>query len=281
MDETPIQEPAGSAPDETAARTEGSRLGRRAGRAGRIALMIVAVVLIVIGASAILTGIFESTRATTVRYDGAVDRLVVRSGNGEIVVTATDTTEIEVQRDERYVFRRPGRVAAVEDGTLTLEDGCPSFNFLFLGGCRVDFRITVPAATAIDLDSSNGDLVVEGIEGTIVVRTSNGDIDLDRVAGATEAVTSNGSIVGRGLETDTVRADTSNGRVSLVFASIPDGVEANTSNGDIDIALPDAPYRIDTDTGNGDVDIQVVSDPDARRSITATSSNGNIDIRRR
>jgi hypothetical protein len=276
-DEIPPQDES-TAPE---AESPGRSLGRRAGRAGRIALMIAAVVLIVIGTSALLTGIFESSRTTTARYDGAVDRLVVRSGNGEIVVTATDTAEIEVQRDERYVFRRPERAAGVEDGTLTIEDGCPSFNFLFLGGCRVDFRITVPAATAIDLDSSNGDLVVEGIEGSIVVKTSNGDIDLDRVAGPTEAVTSNGSIVGRGLETATVRADTSNGRISLVFASVPDSVEADTSNGDIDIALPDAPYRIDADTGNGDVDVRVVSDPGAPRSITARSSNGNIDIRRR
>jgi hypothetical protein len=276
-DETPTRD------ERTASETASPdrSLGRRAGRAGRIVMMIAAVVLIVIGASASLTGIFESSRTTTARYDGEVGRLVVRSGNGEIVVTATDTAEIEVQRDERYVFRRPSRVADVEGGTLTVEDGCPSFNLLFLGGCRVDFRITVPVATAIDLDSSNGDLVVEGIEDAIVVRTSNGDIDLDRVAGPTEAVTSNGSIIGRGLETSAVRADTSNGRISLVFASIPDRVDADTSNGDIDIALPDAPYRIEADTSNGDVDVQVVSDPGAPRSITATSSNGNIDIRRR
>jgi hypothetical protein len=276
-DEIPPQDES-TAPE---AESPGRSLGRRAGRAGRIALMIAAVVLIVIGASALLTGIFESNRTTTARYDGAIDRLVVRSDNGEIVVTAADTSEVEVERDERYVFRRPARVADVEDGTLTVEDGCPSFNILLLGGCRVDFRITVPASVAIDLDSSNGDLVVEGIEGTIVVGTSNGDIDLDRITGPAEATTSNGSIVGRGLESASLAADTSNGRISLVFAAVPDRVEADTSNGDIDIALPDAPYRIHADTSNGDVDIQVVSDPGASRSITATSSNGNIDIRRR
>jgi hypothetical protein len=243
--------------------------------------MVVAVILIVIGVSALITNIFESRRSTTQRFGDTVERLVVVSDNGEISVTAVDGTEIVIERDERYVFRRPSREANLEGTTLVLGDGCPSFNILFLGGCQVDFRVTVPAGVSIDLDSSNGDLVVEGITGGVVLRTSNGDVDLDRLTGEVDVRTSNGSIIGRGLESPSVDADTSNGRISLIFDAPPDRVVAETSNGNIDLEVPATPYRIDANTSNGDIDLDVVSDPDAARTIEVKSSNGDIDIRRR
>ncbi len=271
--------PGGSAPGEMPEQ-ERSLLGRSRSWA-KIALMVVAVFLIVIGASALVTNIFESRRSTTQRFGDAVERLVVTAGNGEIIVTAASGTEIVIERDERYVFRRPSRVADLEGSTLVLDDGCPSFNMLFLGGCRVNFRITVPPGTSIDLDSSNGDLVVEGITGGAVLRTSNGDIDLDRLTGEIDARTSNGAIVGRGLRSAAVDVDTSNGRISLVFEAPPDRVAAETDNGPIYLEVPDLAYRIDADTANGDIDLEVVSDPDATRTIEVESSNGDIEIRRR
>ena len=111
----------------------------------RIAAIGLAVVLILIGSSALITNIFESRRSTTQRFGDTVDQLVVSSRHGEISVTAVSGTEIVIERDEHYVFRRPSREAELVGSTLVLGDGCPSFNFLFLGGCRVDFRVTVPA----------------------------------------------------------------------------------------------------------------------------------------
>ncbi len=247
----------------------------------RIVAIVLAVILIVIGSSALIANVFESRRSTTQRFGDSVDSLVVSSANGEITVTAMSGTEIVVERDEHYLFRRPSREAELVGSSLVLGDGCPSFNFLFLGGCRVDFRVTVPADVSIDLESSNGDLVIEGITGGVVLRTSNGDIDLDRLTGEIDAKTSNGSIIGRGLESPAVDADTSNGRISLVFEEPPDRLVAETSNGNIDIGLPALPYRINANTSNGDIDLDVVSDPEAARTIDVTSSNGDIDIRRR
>jgi hypothetical protein len=263
--------------DESAPRS-GLRRGRTALRWGAI---LVAIILIVIGSSALITSIFESRRSTTQRFGDTIDRIVVMSDNGEISVTAVEGTEIVIERDERYVFRRPSRDADLKGTTLVLGDGCPSFNILFLGGCRVDFRLTVPAGVSIDLDSSNGDLVVEGITGGVVLHTSNGDVDLDRLSGEVDAETSNGSIIGRSLTSPSVHADTSNGRITLIFDEPPDRVVADTSNGNIDIEVPAMPYRIDADTSNGDIDLDVVSDPDAARTIDARSSNGDIEIRRR
>ena len=275
-DDLGLPEPDGA--DETS--SERSALGRT--RTGaRIAAIVLAVVLIVIGSSALITNIFESRRSTTQRFGDTVDQLVVSSRHGEISVTAVEGTEIVIERDEHYVFRRPSREAELVGSTLVLGDGCPSFNFLFLGGCRVDFRVTVPAGVSLELDSSNGDLVVEGITGGVVLRTSNGDIDLDRLTGEIDAKTSNGAVIGRGLESSAVDADTSNGRISLVFEAPPDRLVAKTSNGNIDIEVPALPYRINANTSNGDIDLDVVSDPDAARTIDVTSSNGDIDIRRR
>ena len=52
----------------------------------------------------------------------------------------------------------------------------------------------------------------------------------------------------------------------------------NTSNGDIEIVVPDGTYRIEADTSNGRIEYGVGTDPNAEHSITAGTSNGNIDI---
>jgi DUF4097 and DUF4098 domain-containing protein YvlB len=268
-------------PDETRPANEGAgRPLRERTRTGlRVLAIVVALILIVVGASQLATSIFESKRTTVERFGEAVERLVIDADNGEITVTAAGS-EIVVERDERYVFRRPDREAELAGSTLVLDDGCPSFNFLFLGGCRVDFRVTVPADIALELDGSNGDITVEGVAGGVVLRTSNGDIDLDRLSGDVDAETSNGSIVGRFLSSPSFSADTSNGRITLRFEQPPDRVVADSSNGDIDVEVPDLVYRIDADTDNGDIDVEVVSDPDAARTIEVRSNNGDIEVRR-
>jgi DUF4097 and DUF4098 domain-containing protein YvlB len=207
--------------------------------------------------------------------------VVVDGHNGEIEVVTADVATITVERDETYTFRRPRRSASVEDGTLELDDGCPRFTFFVLGRCEVDFRITIPSGLEIDLETSNGDIVVQGVSGPINADTSNGSIELDGVSGEVSADTSNGSIIGRGLLSTVVDVDTSNGRIVLVFDAAPERVVAETSNGSIEIQVPEGPYRVDANTDNGDLDLNLAVDPDAERSITAESSNGDIDILRR
>ncbi len=227
----------------------------------RLLVFIAGGILILAGLATLLNKAFERTRTSTETYPEAISHLVVDSSNGDIVIVATEDGALTVERTERYSFRNPEGTAVVDGTTLTLEDGCPGAFAALFSHCRVDFRITVPAGTEV------------------TVELSNGNIDVDGVGGGVSLICSNGDITGRSLTASVLLADSSNGDIGLSFVSAPERIVADTSNGDIEIVVPDDTYRIEAETSNGRIEYGVDTDPDAERSITATTSNGDIDIR--
>jgi DUF4097 and DUF4098 domain-containing protein YvlB len=93
--------------------------------------------------------------------------------------------------------------------------------------------------------------------------------------------TSNGAIVGSNLGSETIEVRTSNGRIELDFAAVPELVRARTSNGAIEIVLPadTPPVALSTSTSNGSVDADIRTDPTANVIVDAETSNGDITVR--
>lgn len=225
-------------------------------------LIALTVILVLVGGLALLGRLLDRQETVVSTFAQPIDTVVVGTPNGNILITASAAAEVEVERTAAFSIRSPRPGAEVADGTLTLEAGCPGLWLPLLGGCRVDYRITVPVGVAVTADAPNGDIELEGIAGPVMVGTSNGDV------------------VGRRLLARLVEATTSNGSITLSFTQAPDRVRADTSNGPITIEVPDVPFRVETDTDNGRLTLDVIADPDAPRVIEANSSNGDITIRR-
>jgi hypothetical protein len=225
-------------------------------------LIALAIALVVIGGLALIGRFLERQEISSLAFSEPIDGVSVDTNNGDIIIVASAVSETQVDWVATYSVIAPDPVAIVESGKLEIAGGCPGFSLPFIGGCRVDFRVTVPAGMIIEADSANGDVEVEGIIGSLSAETSNGDV------------------IGRRLAARTVRANTSNGSVNLIFTQAPERVTADTSNGAITIEVPDVPFRVEADTDNGRVTLDVVADPDAARVIEATSNNGDITIRR-
>jgi hypothetical protein len=224
-------------------------------------IIIAGSLLILAGLTTLLNRLFQQTRTSTETYSETLEQLVINSDNGDVTIVTTQSEGVTVERTERYSFRLPKGTAEIDGTTLTLDEGCPGFFSIFLGRCRVDFRIEAPA----------------GVE--VTVNLSNGEIDVDGIGGGVSLNSSNGRITGRSLVATVLLADTSNGDIELVFTSAPERVVAETSNGDIEIVVPDHSYKIEAETSNGSIEYGVTNDPDAERSILATTSNGNIEVR--
>jgi len=135
----------------------------------------------------------------------------------------------------------------------------------------VDFEVTVPLATRVSADTSNGAITVETVSGRLNLDTSNGAIAVLEVTGDVVADTSNGAISMWEVTGD-VHADTSNGRIDL--ERIVGAVDAETSNGDIELNTIQG--EVDGRTSNGSIHYEGI--PVGQNNHLRTS-NGSITVR--
>lgn len=198
-------------------------------------------------------------------------RLDVRSTNGRIEVRRDPTLDkVEVEAEVRCAGEtqeeadervKNAKLLATrgDDGTVRVRVEFPPMRSGRERHSSDGARITVRAARAgaIDLETSNGAIVVEGMGGPLHAETGNGAITVDGHDGPVRLSTSNGAIRATrvGLPAE---LDTSNGRIEAEFAAGAAGaVTANTSNGAVQIVLPAAwSGTVTARTSNGSVSME-------------------------
>ncbi len=145
------------------------------------------------------------------------------------------------------------------------------------GGYGARYTIRVPKRVMLDeINTSNGLIRVDGIDGTARLRTSNGPVRIERLKGDLNARTSNGGIYLRDYDGN-ARLQTSNG--SIEAEASRGSFEAETSNGKIEATLNDPaanwPVKLHTSNGHIELNIKGAKVPDVR----ADSSNSSIVVR--
>ena len=142
-----------------------------------------------------------SEEAKTLKVDGPVSLKVVDDA-GEVIITGADVDEVTVsitktgygrsqsQADE--VLNSIEYVIEQKDNSITLTFDYPKSNTNITQ--NVDFIITVPFETTVNVDASFGKLNVSGIQGDIILNNEFGDITVDNVDGALEIDTQSGRI---------------------------------------------------------------------------------------
>lgn len=205
---------------------------------------------------------------------GDTPRLDVRSSTGLVSVSAGEPGSIRVLAS----LKDPSKVeySAVQEGdTIKVEAKPRGRSSGFLAGLfgqqhEINIEAVVPAATSVDLGTSNGLIELSGIEGGGVVKTSNARIQVERSKGALNAETINGRIAVEGFE-GSAELTTTNGRVSIREGRGQFAV--TTSNGRIDFEgsmEPGGKNRLITT--NGRIDVVLDSDPSLK--VTASTVNG-------
>ncbi len=201
------------------------------------------------------------TSVVETRYDAsAVRALSVDGDAGSIhVVPATGPTiRVRVRIDEG--LRRPEVTQALVGGTLTLRSRCRAIS---LPWCSASYEVEVPPSVSATLRSETGDIVVQGIDGPLDVRTDVGDVRVDG---------------GRPPE---VRATTNTGDVFLRLDGEPRQVILRSDIGDLLVELPDGPraYAVALSTDIGDVVNTVHVDTASSSTIHATTDTGDVTVR--
>jgi RNA polymerase sigma factor (sigma-70 family) len=162
-------------------------------------------------------------------------------------------------------------------------------------------ELQVPPGSALELNTSNGKVSVQGPTGKVGVATSNGRIEVKDTkveggSGVFDLNTSNGSIEVKATKA-TVAAHTSNGSIAFHGALAEGAHSFQTSNGNVSLHLPaDANFSLDAQTSQGKVTSTFTlkpSDAKARNrtrvrgsigdkpkiTLKLRTSNGNIDVK--
>lgn len=216
-----------------------------------------------------------------------MQKMKVKTKNGDVKSSAWDDDSIHVVFEkwatgdnEEDAGRNINDItmSITEDtasGVLNIEVDMPTSGEPDYG-CNVS--LSVPSSLSLDLESSNGNIEIEGTEADATLETSNGKIIARNHRGQLDGSTSNGDI-----NVDMVLPDdgecilkTSNGSITL---SIPDttsaSIDASTSNGKVETEGLDVTVSQESDKelvgeigdGEGDIELQ--------------TSNGNILIKSR
>ncbi|NNE08687.1 MAG: DUF4097 family beta strand repeat protein [Gemmatimonadetes bacterium] len=155
------------------------------------------------------------------------------------------------------------------------------------------FTITLPSSMSVRVESSNGDIEVAKVEGSVHastsngnvrmkgsggdadLRTTNGDIYADLAAGDVSMRTTNGSIRLAGVRGD-VKGHTTNGSIQLVVDEESDFlVEASTTNGTIVPAIDTKRFVWEANRNRTHLEGEYGS---GRHKVSLKTTNGSVRI---
>jgi len=205
-------------------------------------------------------------------------RLEVETRNGSVEVVAWDRDRVEVSgtkyADSRERLRQVQVAMDSSPNRLRIHTQGPD---TFNGHYGAKYVIHVPTRTVVDtIETSNGAVHLEGLEGKARVRTSNGAIRVSRLEGDLDAHTSNGRIEITGLK-GAAMIRTSNGSVQM--DEVRGALDVATSNGSVKarVADPEAHKPIRVETSNGSVELAF--DQLRENPVRVRTSNSSITMR--
>jgi len=188
----------------------------------------------------------DVTKEETMSFEiDANGRFSLDNVNGDIIIEGGSGNTIEVtvikRADSEKDLQRIEILINADDDRVSIETKYEKEDRWFGWGDSngsVEYRVSVPAAIDLDaVETVNGDLEVEGMDGKIKAATVNGDIEILGIVGDVNLDTVNGTIEAQFTRLEgRQRAilDTVNGRIEVSLPANTDAsVSADTVNGSI------------------------------------------------
>lgn len=251
--------------------------------------------------TAALFALFLATAASAAELTETIDRTfdvrpgaTVRVGNtnGKIEIASWDQPRVRVVaqkqvKGDREDLKRALAELKVElqprDGGLVVNtqhprEGASTIFDWFTGDriqAQVSYTISVPRTMNVEVDNTNGAVLLTGVTGLHELETTNGRITVTRCAGGLDATTTNGSIsaeltsVAKGASLDFT---TTNGKIVVALPrNIGVDVDAETTNGSIESQLPVSTRTVDRNELRGQIN-------GGGTRLRLRTTNGAIDI---
>jgi DUF4097 and DUF4098 domain-containing protein YvlB len=165
------------------------------------------------------------------------------------------------------------------------------FHFGWSHDVHIDFIVTVPSSTSVDLKTSGGDIAVGDLGGSVHARTSGGEVKLGKITGDIDASSSGGDVEladGHG----SVKLSTSGGNVTaghlagpstlrtsggdIKVDSVEDTLDANTSGGNVRAGF-DGPLKGDCSLSTSGGEVKATVGPKVAFHLDARTSGGDVN----
>ncbi|MBV8221645.1 MAG: DUF4097 family beta strand repeat protein [Solirubrobacterales bacterium] len=195
-------------------------------------------------------------------YSG-VQALEIDGGDGDVHLSTAQagSAVAVVERVTEGLTSPHSDAVRTAGGVLHLSAAC---SFVFSNSCGAGYTISVPPGVTVDAHSGGGNVDADNLTTTGPLKLSSGDGDVNAL----------------GIHAADVTLQTGNGDVTATLNEVPTGLKASSGNGDVNLTVPNVTYAVHATSGNGTVsDGSLRIDPTARRTITATSDNGDVNIK--
>ena len=186
-------------------------------------------------------------------------QLVVDADDGNVTVNPSAGNEVHLSVHSEGLRIAPDEleVNATQQGNriqLTLRKHNSGLRIHF--HTSLEIRVTLPAASDLDVHRRDGNLDVDGIQGTHNLRTGDGNANLRGIAGSLQLQTGDGNLDVDG-QFSALTLHTGDGNIEAVARSgsaMKSGWVLRTGDGNIRLRLPgDFSADLDAHTGDGHV----------------------------
>jgi hypothetical protein len=228
-------------------------------------------------AGALLTHTITQTKTFNV---GSRPGLILTNNSGDVHIVSGPAGQITVVARQRvfissndplpvqYTLDSPG-------DTLTVSVDNSATFVLFSGSSGVDFDVTVPSQTILNVQASSGDITAQGVTGRMSLTTSSGDITTNGGSSQIVLTTSSGDIKASNISGQ-INLTTSSGDVTATNASASGNSNFQTSSGDITYRGSLAPNGSATfSASSGDIDLTLPGNA-AFQIVRASTDSGDI-----
>jgi DUF4097 and DUF4098 domain-containing protein YvlB len=213
-------------------------------------------------------------RTSSYTIGSPVTRLVVTDQAGDIRIAGGSSDAVSVTEDISYRGTAPTTTHRTAAGTLSLDSNCPATET-----CTVDYTVTVPHMTNVQVTDTAGSLTLGSLNGSVTAHVNAGKISLSSLAGPLDVTSNAGSISGRQLTSANASLHVSAGEIDVTFSAPAAAITAATDVGAITVRVPGTvQYNVTTSATVGSVHISVSRSTAAARTITASTKTGSITI---
>ena len=218
----------------------------------------------------------DAEKPVTLKIEDDAGAVTVTGGDVDtvqvqVVKTAFDTTQARADAEVKtvqYTVQQSGNI-------ITLKYALPkSMNFNNQVN-TVDFIVTVPNQTSVNVDTNFGEVSVSNIEGNVVSENDFGEISLDNVEGAVSASTNSGTVTATSIRAGSENIDLNSefGAITLEKANGRD-ITIDTNSGSVKLNEVRASGKLVASTEFGDVTIENGS----ADSLNVDTNSGGVSL---
>lgn len=207
--------------------------------------------------------------------------LALNTFDGSVQVRSWDRNEILVAVEKRASTEEEAmalEIKATQDGNrITIEAPRPRGDGPVFGySTAVSFIVSVPRKLTLRVETGDGSIAADDLDGRIELRTGDGSVAADRITGELHVSTGDGSVRAMDLNG---RVDLSSGDGSITARGRFQGLRAGSGDGSLTIEA-DPGSTMDADweatTGDGSITFRVPGGFNAE--VDADSSDGSVSV---